>query len=115
VAAAIVAGVGNSVFHPCDFSILNARVDRQRAGLCLQRARHRGLPRLRRGAVYGIAMAAAAGWRGALARRGAIGAVVIADPRVPPDAIHVEPADGHKDAVKTGLLADVQLLLRRRS
>jgi len=27
------------------------------------------------------------------------------------DAIHVEPADSHKDAVKTGLLADVRLLL----
>ena len=25
VAAAIVGGLGNSVFHPCDFSILNAR------------------------------------------------------------------------------------------
>ena len=30
VAAAIVGGLGNSVFHPCDFSILNARVRKER-------------------------------------------------------------------------------------
>ena len=30
--AAFVGGVGNSVFHPCDFSILNARVDKARLG-----------------------------------------------------------------------------------
>jgi len=26
--ATLVGGLGNSVFHPCDFSILNARVDK---------------------------------------------------------------------------------------
>jgi MFS family permease len=32
VLAALVAGIGNSVFHPADFAILNARVDPRRLG-----------------------------------------------------------------------------------
>ncbi|MDA0225069.1 MAG: MFS transporter [Proteobacteria bacterium] len=32
VIASIVAGIGNSVFHPADFAILNARVDTRRLG-----------------------------------------------------------------------------------
>ena len=111
VAAAIVAGLGNSVFHPCDFSILNARVDRQRLGYAFSGHGIAGYLGYAAAPVYGITMAAAAGWRGALLGAAAIGAVVIAILAFHRDAIHVEPADSHKDAVKTGLLADVQLLL----
>jgi len=111
VAAAIVAGLGNSVFHPCDFSILNARVDRQRLGYAFSGHGIAGYLGYAAAPMYGITMAAAAGWRGALLGAAAIGAVVIAILAFHRDAIHVEPADSHKDAVKTGLLADVQLLL----
>ena len=111
VAAAIVAGLGNSVFHPCDFSILNARVDRQRLGYAFSGHGIAGYLGYAAAPVYGITMAAATGWRGALLGAAAIGAVVIAILAFHRDAIHVEPADSHKDAVKTGLLTDVQLLL----
>ncbi|HWH49466.1 MAG TPA: MFS transporter [Burkholderiales bacterium] len=111
VVAAIVAGLGNSVFHPCDFSILNARVDRQRLGYAFSGHGIAGYLGYAAAPMYGITMAAAAGWRGALLGAAAIGAVVIAILAFHRDAIHVEPADSHKDAVKTGLLADVQLLL----
>ena len=39
-------GVGNGVFHPADFAVLNANVDPRRLGLCVQHARHRRQPRL---------------------------------------------------------------------
>jgi FSR family fosmidomycin resistance protein-like MFS transporter len=111
VAAAIVGGLGNSVFHPCDFSILNARVNRERLGYAFSGHGIAGYLGYAAAPIYGIAMAAAAGWRGALLGAAAIGAVVIVILALYRDAIHVEPADGHKDAARPGLQADIRLLL----
>ena len=61
VAAAIVGGIGNSVFHPCDFSILNARVRRQRLGYAFSGHGIAGYLGYAAAPAYGIAMAAAAG------------------------------------------------------
>ena len=111
LAAAIVAGIGNSVFHPCDFSILNARVKKERLGYAFSGHGIAGYLGYAAAPIYGITMAAAAGWRGALLGAAAIGAVVIAVLVLYRDAIHVEAADRHKDAVRIGLLADLRLLM----
>ena len=110
VAAAIVGGLGNSVFHPCDFSILNARVRRERLGYAFSGHGIAGYLGYAAAPAYGIAMAAAAGWRGALLGAAAIGVVVIAVLAVHREAIHVEPADRRRDAAGGGLMADVRIL-----
>jgi FSR family fosmidomycin resistance protein-like MFS transporter len=77
VLAAVVGGLGNSVFHPVDFSILNARVDRRRLGYAFSWHGIAGYLGYAVAPAYGIAMAGAFGWRGALLGAAAIGAVVV--------------------------------------
>ncbi len=78
VVAAVVGGVGNSVFHPVDFSILNARVDRARLGYAFSWHGIAGYLGYAAAPAYGIAMAAAFGWRGALLGAASIGVAVVA-------------------------------------
>ena len=78
LAAAVVGGLGNSVFHPVDFSILNARVDKARLGYAFSWHGIAGYLGYAAAPAYGIAMASAFGWRGALLGAAAIGAAVVA-------------------------------------
>jgi MFS family permease len=78
LAAAVVGGIGNSVFHPVDFSILNARVTRNRLGYAFSWHGIAGYLGFAVAPAYGIAMATAFDWRGALLGAAAIGAVVAA-------------------------------------
>jgi len=78
VAAAVVGGLGNSVFHPVDFSILNARVDKARLGYAFSWHGIAGYLGYAAAPAYGIAMASAFGWRGALLGAAAIGVAVVA-------------------------------------
>jgi len=110
VAAAVVGGIGNSVFHPCDFSILNARVHRDRLGYAFSGHGIAGYLGYALAPMYGIAMAAAAGWRGALLGAAALGAVVIVVLALLRHAIHVEPADRRAAGAQGGLAADVRIL-----
>jgi len=110
VAAALVAGVGNSVFHPSDFSILNARVSKERLGYAFSGHGIAGYLGYAAAPVYGIAMANALGWRGALLGAAAIGVVVIAVLAVFREAIHVEPADARARKSGGGLAEDVRVL-----
>jgi MFS family permease len=77
VAAAVVGGLGNSVFHPVDFSILNARVDKARLGYAFSWHGIAGYLGYAAAPAYGIAMASAFGWRGALLGAALVGVVVI--------------------------------------
>jgi MFS family permease len=108
VTAAVVGGIGNSVFHPCDFSILNARVHRERLGYAFSGHGIAGYLGYALAPIYGITMAAAAGWRGALLGAAALGALVIVVLAVFRDAIHVEPAD--RRSAGAGLMADFRVL-----
>jgi len=78
VAAAVVGGLGNSVFHPVDFSILNARVDKARLGYAFSWHGIAGYLGYAAAPAYGIAMASAYGWRGALLGAAMVGVAVIA-------------------------------------
>ena len=111
VAAAVVGGVGNSVFHPCDFSILNARVRKERLGYAFSGHGIAGYLGYAAAPVYAIAVAGAAGWRSALLGAALIGALVIAVLALHRDAIHVEPADARNAGRGGGLAADVRILL----
>jgi FSR family fosmidomycin resistance protein-like MFS transporter len=110
VLAALVGGVGNSVFHPCDFSILNARVRKERLGYAFSGHGIAGYLGYAAAPVYAVATAASAGWRGALLGAALIGAAVIAVLALNRDAVHVEPADRRREAGHGGLAADLRVL-----
>jgi MFS family permease len=78
LAAAVVGGAGNSVFHPVDFTILNARVTKHRLGYAFSWHGIAGYLGFAAAPAYGIAMATAFDWRAALLGAAAIGAVVTA-------------------------------------
>ena len=108
--AALVGGVGNSVFHPCDFSILNARVDKARLGYAFSWHGIAGFLGYASAPTYAIAMVGTAGWRGALLGAAALGAVVIAVLAAQRDFLHVEPADRRRSGAQGGLAADLKVL-----
>ena len=108
--AALVGGIGNSVFHPCDFSILNARVDKRRLGYAFSWHGIAGYLGYALAPVYSVGMAAAFDWRGALLGAAALGAVVILFLALHRDWIYVEPADRRREAGHGGLAADMKVL-----
>ncbi len=110
VAAALIGGIGNSVFHPCDFSILNARVTKERLGYAFSGHGMAGYLGYAVAPVYAIVMAGAFGWRGALLGAAVLGAVVIVVLAVFRDAIHAAPVERGSAAAGTGLMADVRIL-----
>ena len=111
LAAAFVGGLGNSVFHPCDFSILNARVDKRRLGYAFSWHGIAGFLGYALAPTYAIGMVEAAGWRGALLGASALGAAVIAFLATQREALYVEPADaGRGAAAGAGFGADLKVL-----
>ncbi len=108
--AALIGGLGNSVFHPCDFSILNARVNKQRLGYAFSWHGIAGFLGYAAAPSYAIAMVGAAGWRGALLGAATVGAVVIAFLVSQRGALYVEPADARRAGAKGGLAADLKVL-----
>ena len=111
VAAAVVGGMGNSVFHPCDFSILNARVNQQRLGYAFSGHGIAGYLGYAAAPLYAVVVTAMVGWRGALLGAALLGVIIIVLLAVLRAAIHVEPADGRKPGLEGGLAADIRVLL----
>jgi MFS family permease len=64
-AAALLAGAGNSVFHPADFTVLNHRVSPERLGLAFSAHGLAGNLGWAAAPVLMTGVAAAAGWRAA--------------------------------------------------
>lgn len=108
--AAVAGGLGNSVFHPCGFSILNARVAKARLGYAFSWHGIAGFLGYAAAPAYGFAMAGAFGWRGALLGAAVFGTVVSAFLALNHRLIHVEPADGRGRANGGGLGADLRVL-----
>src|SRR5690349_3606828 len=107
VVAALVGGLGNSVFHPCDFSILNARVGKERLGYAFSWHGIAGFLGYAAAPTYAVAMVAAYGWRGALLGAAVLGIVVIGLFVSQRDALWVEPADKRRNEA---LAADLRVL-----
>jgi len=66
IAGAFVAGVGNAVFHPADFSILNARVSAPRLGHAFSTHAITGSLGFAAGPIFSASVAALYGWHAAL-------------------------------------------------
>ncbi len=78
VAGMVVAGIGNSVFHPCDFTILNARVAAHRLGYAYSAHGMAGSLGYAAAPAFSGALGVAFGWQSALfAAAGAGFAVLI--------------------------------------
>lgn len=99
---AIVAGIGNSVFHPADFSILNASVDQKRLG------RAYGTHTLGGNLGWGLAPvlmaggAAAFGWRSAPIIAAVIGYAILAAVLLNRDLIKEDAGAARRAAARAG-------------
>lgn len=111
VLAALVAGVGNSVFHPADFAILNARVNPRRLGYAFSFHGVGGNLGYALAPVFSYAMTAMYGWHVALMSAAVLGPVMIAIVLVNGDALSAAARPGAKGAPKTSLAEDVRVLL----
>ena len=102
IAIAVLAGLGNSVFHPADFAILNAKVDPKRLGYAFSTHGIGGNFGWLAAPVFSIAVSTVYGWRVATIAAGVLGLVItafIASRKVLADA----PAGGvHRDRAQTG-------------
>ncbi|OGA07906.1 MAG: hypothetical protein A3D95_02935 [Betaproteobacteria bacterium RIFCSPHIGHO2_12_FULL_69_13] len=77
VLGAVVAGLGNSVFHPADFAILNGRVSAQRLGYAYSAHGVLGYLGYAVAPVFSVGVGAAFGWRAALLAGAAFGAATV--------------------------------------
>ena len=75
---AVIAGLGNSVFHPADMALLNAKVAPARLGYAFSAHSIAGYLGWAVAPVFAAAVSGVWGWRGALIMAGAVGAVYVA-------------------------------------
>ena len=101
--AAIVGGVGNSVFHPSDFAIMNARVSPGRLGFAYSWHSMAGSLGYAVAPLISVGLAGALGWHGAVFVAACVGAVVLAALLVNGDALEVAPTRG---GAKHGKVSD---------
>lgn len=111
VLAAAVGGLGNSVFHPVDFSILNARVSKERLGYAFSWHGIAGYLGYAAAPAYGIAMATSFGWRGALLGAAAIGALVVAALATQRDTLQAAPARAQHGVPALAALGQLPVLM----
>ncbi|MDH4189818.1 MAG: MFS transporter [Betaproteobacteria bacterium] len=76
VAALMIAGMGNSVFHPADMAILNARITAGKLGYAFSVHGMSGNLGWVIAPLFSVALASAFGWRAAMIAAGAIGFAV---------------------------------------
>jgi len=117
VAVAVLAGVGNSVFHPADFAILNAKLNPRRLGYAFSAHGIGGNFGWLAAPTFSIGVSAAYGWRAATIAAGVIGLVITAIIASRPALFDVPSETGRRrkaDGTGTGgLRADVRLLMSK--
>jgi predicted MFS family arabinose efflux permease len=118
VAIALLAGVGNSVFHPADFAILNAKVNPKRLGYAFSTHGIGGNFGWLAAPIFSIGISTAYGWRAATIAAGVVGLLITAIIASRP-AISGARADAGaqrnkaRGARKGGLRQDVRALMSR--
>lgn len=78
IVAALLAGVGNSVFHPCDYSVLSATVSEQRVGRAFGFHIFGGYIGYGLAPIFMVALGLAYGWQTAIIAAGLSGFVLLA-------------------------------------
>lgn len=109
---AVLAGLGNGVFHPADYALINASVHATRVARAYSVHQLTGTLGYAAGPAIIVVLAAAAGWRAALVASGALGLgvlVLLAGQRAALSAYGPTSRVSGEEA--PGLAADVRLLL----
>ncbi len=78
LAVALLAGVGNSVFHPADFAILNAKVNPRRLGYAFSTHGIGGSFGWLAAPVFSVGISSVYGWRAAAIAAGVLGLLMTA-------------------------------------
>lgn len=78
LAVALLAGMGNSVFHPADFAILNAKVDPKRLGYAFSTHGIGGNFGWLAAPLFSIGVSTLYGWRAATIAAGVLGLLITA-------------------------------------
>lgn len=115
VAAFMIAGAGNSVFHPADMATLNARIDPSRLGYAFSMHAVSGNLGWVVAPLFSVAMATAFGWRTAVIAAGVIGlaiALLLAfRTELSSETPAPAPRDEGREQGSAGLRGDLKLLL----
>ena len=112
VAVALLAGMGNSVFHPADFAILNAKVNPKRLGYAFSSHGIGGNFGWLAAPAFSIGISTIYGWRAATIAAGVLGLVVTAIIASRP-AIAGAQRNKPQDARERGLKDEVRVLLTK--
>lgn len=109
---AVLAGLGNSVFHPADYSLINASVDASRVGRAYSIHQVSGTLGYAAGPAVVVALATLGGWRSALLVSGAIGLAATLLMATQREALGgYRPAPRHVTPGRPGRGGDLGLLL----
>lgn len=115
LAAFVIAGAGNSVFHPADMALLNARIDPRRLGYAFALHAVSGNLGWVVAPLFSVAVAAAFGWRTAMITAGAIGlaiALLLAlQPVLRAEAHTTAPGESGRQRDRGALRGNLKLLL----
>ena len=114
--AAVIGGLGNSVFHPADLAILNARVNPARLGYAFSWHGIAGFIGYAAAPGFAIGIAAAAGWHSVLVVAALAGVAFLAVAWWLRDDLYVEPAvrsqaQGHRLADDFKVLLSTPVLM----
>ena len=111
VVAFFVAGLGNSVFHPADFAILNARVDAKRLGYAFSFHGVGGTLGWALAPAFSYGLAALTDWHTALVAASLLGAIMIVLILANGDAVPGEARGRVQQALaRTTLAEDLRVL-----
>jgi MFS family permease len=106
-----IAGLGNSVFHPADMSILNAKVDKRRLGYAFSVHSVSGNLGWVLAPLFSVGLATAFGWRTAMFAAGAIGLAIALLLATQPLLRHEPRATARRDRQSSALREDLELLV----
>ncbi len=108
VVAAVIGGLGNSVFHPSDFAIINGRVSPQRLPYAYSSHGVGGSLGYAAAPLFGAATVGVFGWHGTILAGAAVGALVLAAVVINRDALAVRPTRAL--GLKKGYAEDFRVL-----